>query len=75
MPRNTAMGFVIGIFAFIFAFAMVWHIWWVAIIGLVGGIGSLIVRSFNYDIDYYVKASEVEAIETKHQQEMAGAKL
>ena len=75
MPKDTAMGFVMGTFALIFGFAMVWHIWWLAIVGLVCTVGSLIIRSFNYDIDYYVKASTVEAIETKHQQEMAGVKL
>ncbi len=69
MPKDTAMGFVIGVFALIFGFAMVWHIWWLAIVGLVAAIASFIVRSFDYDIDYYVKASVIEAIETKHQQE------
>lgn len=75
MPKDTAMGFAIGMFVLIFGFAMVWHIWWVAIVGLVCTVGALIIRSFNYDIDYYVKASTVEAIEAKHQQEMAGVKL
>ena len=68
MPRNTSMGFVIGGFSFVFGFAMVWHIWWMAVVGIVGVIGSMIVRSFDYDIDYYVKAKEVDAIENEHQQ-------
>ncbi|MBY0378195.1 MAG: cytochrome o ubiquinol oxidase subunit I, partial [Gammaproteobacteria bacterium] len=74
MPKDTAMGFVIGILAFIFAFAMVWHIWWLAIVGLVASIGAIIVRSFNYNIDYYVPVKEVERIELKHQQEMTMVK-
>lgn len=72
MPRNTAMGFIIGIFSFIFSFAMVWHIWWLAILGLSSAIVSLIMRSFNYDTDYYISASEVEANEIKYQQSIIG---
>jgi cytochrome o ubiquinol oxidase subunit 1 len=75
MPRDTAMGFVTSVFVLIFGFAMVWHIWWLAILGLVCTIGAVIYRSFDYDIDYYVKASVVEAIETKRLQAMAGVKL
>ncbi|MDF1757589.1 MAG: cytochrome o ubiquinol oxidase subunit I [Legionellaceae bacterium] len=68
MPRDTSVGFIMGIFSFIFGFAMVWHIWWLATVGLAGAVFTLIARSFNYDTDYYVKASEVEAIEMKHKQ-------
>ena len=72
MPRNTAVGFVIGIFAFIFSFAMVWHIWWLAILGLGSVIVSLLIRSFDYNTDYYITASEVEATENKYQQSILG---
>lgn len=68
MPKDTSVGFIIGIFSFIFGFAMVWHIWWLAIVGLTATIATLIVRSLDYDKDYYVKASEVEAIEMKYKQ-------
>lgn len=72
MPRNTAMGFVIGILAFVFSFAMVWHIWWLSILGLGGVLVSLIMRSFDYNTDYYITASEVEANEIKYQQSILG---
>lgn len=75
MPKDTAMGFIISVFVLILGFAMVWHIWWLAIVGVICTIASVISRACNYDIDYYVKASTVEAIETQHQQEMAGAKI
>ena len=66
MPKSTSMGFVIAGFSFIFGFAMVWHIWWAAALGLIGVIGSMIRRSCDYDIDYYVKAEEVETIENQY---------
>ncbi|MDI1353251.1 MAG: cytochrome o ubiquinol oxidase subunit I, partial [bacterium] len=72
MPKNTAAGLVISIFAFVFSFAMVWHIWWLSVLGLIGVLISLIMRSFNYNTDYYLSAREVEAIEMKHHLSMAG---
>lgn len=65
MPRNTGVAFIIGAFSLVFGFAMVWHIWWLAGVGLLGILASVISRSFNYDIDYYVKAKEVEEIENE----------
>ena len=31
MPRSTGAGAILGALAFLFGFAMVWHIWWMAI--------------------------------------------
>jgi cytochrome o ubiquinol oxidase subunit 1 len=63
MPRNTSAGVWIGIFGSVLGFALVWHIWWMAVIGLVGMIGAFIARTFDQDVDYYVPAAEVERIE------------
>ena len=69
MPKNTSAGVIIGLFSFVFGFAMVWHIWWLAIVGVIGMIGTVLRRSFDYGIDYYVKAKEVKAIESKYTKE------
>jgi cytochrome o ubiquinol oxidase subunit I len=64
MPRNTADGvFIGGIFGTILGFALIWHIWWLAIVGFLGMVGTFIRRSYNRNTDYYVPAKEVEAIE------------
>jgi cytochrome o ubiquinol oxidase subunit 1 len=34
MPGNSANGFVTAFFAVVTGFAMIWHIWWLAILGL-----------------------------------------
>jgi cytochrome o ubiquinol oxidase subunit I len=65
MPRNTSAGFWIGAFSIVLGFALTWHIWWLAVVGLVGMIGSFIARTFDNDIDYYVPAAEVERIENE----------
>jgi cytochrome o ubiquinol oxidase subunit I len=65
MPRNTAAGFIIALFSGVFGFALVWHIIWLVVVGFVGMIATAIARTFDTDVDYYVKASEVEKIENE----------
>lgn len=60
MPKNTASGFVIGVFAAIFGFAFVWSIFWLVAVSLLAIIATVIVRSFQTDVDYYVPVSEIE---------------
>lgn len=69
MPKNTSTGFIIAVFAGIFGFAMVWQMWIPAIVGLVGIIATVIVRTFHSDIDYYVKADTVKQTELAHYKE------
>ncbi|MCP1290477.1 MULTISPECIES: cytochrome o ubiquinol oxidase subunit I [Chromobacterium] len=63
MPKNTAMGVYIGGFTTVLGFALIWHIWWLAIVGLVGIVGCMLARAYDNDLDYYVQPEEVEAIE------------
>ncbi|MGN6528798.1 MAG: hypothetical protein ACTHL8_20585, partial [Burkholderiaceae bacterium] len=46
-------------------FGLIWHIWWLAVVGFVGMIAAFIVRSFDDDVDYYVPAAEVARIESR----------
>ncbi|AHF78012.1 Cytochrome o ubiquinol oxidase subunit I [Sodalis praecaptivus] len=66
MPKNTGAGVVIAAFSLVFGFALIWHIWWLAIVGFAGMIVTWIVHSFNEDVDYYVPVEEVERIENRH---------
>ncbi|TCV94398.1 cytochrome o ubiquinol oxidase subunit I [Biostraticola tofi] len=75
MPKNTAAGIVIALFSLFFGFAMIWHIWWLAIAGFAGMIITWIVHSFNQDVDYYVPVSEVEKIENRHFEQISEAGL
>ena len=67
MPKNTSAGFMIAMLSAVFGFAMIWHITWLIIASFVAIIAGAIKRSFNMHTDYYVKADEVEKLEThKH---------
>ncbi|MFC3394788.1 cytochrome o ubiquinol oxidase subunit I [Brenneria rubrifaciens] len=75
MPKNTGAGVIISAFSLAFGFAMIWHIWWMAIIGFAGMIVTWIVHSFNQNVDYYVPVKEIEKIENQNFDQISKAGL
>jgi len=71
LPKNSAVGMVVGAFAFLLGFAMVWHIWWAAIACAVVILITLIVLSGNDDNEYCLTAKEVEKIENERYRDLA----
>ena len=68
MPKNTGAGFIISLFCFAVGFALVWQIWWLAIVSFIGVVASTIVHTFNYKRDYYIPAAEVTRTENAYSQ-------
>jgi len=73
MPKNTGAGVIIGLFSLIMGFALIWYIWWMAIVGFVGAIATWIIYSFSKDVDYYVPVDVVTKIENEHFQQVKQA--
>lgn len=73
MPKNTANGFVIGSSAFVFGFAMVWYIWWLAILSALILLIAVIVRASDDDTSYIIPAADVEQIEYKRSRQLTSA--
>ena len=61
MPRNSAVGPVIGLAGAVCAFGLVWHIWWLAALGLAVTWGAVVARSFARRTHKVIRAREVEA--------------
>lgn len=66
MPKNTIWGFVLAIISGVFGFAMIWHMWLVAGVSFAAIILGVIVKSFDLNVDYYIKADKVRETELKH---------
>ncbi len=66
MPKNTGMGIYISGFVFLIGFAMVWHIWWLAVVGVIGCIVLVTIRSLDEETEYVISAAEVERMETRN---------
>ncbi len=66
MPKNTSLGFISAMFSLVFGFAMVWDMGLLAAIAGCASIACIIIRVFDFNIDYYVQVPEIEAIESAY---------
>jgi cytochrome o ubiquinol oxidase subunit 1 len=73
MPKNTAAGIYIAIFAFLAGFGFVWEINWLAIVSIIGAIVVLIARTFDEHTEYTLTAAKVEKLETEREQKALAA--
>ncbi len=63
MPRNSLTGPLLGIAGAATAFGLVWHVWWLCILGTLMIIATVIARSFARDVHRTITAGEVERAE------------
>ncbi len=63
MPKNTGMGIYISIFSFLASFGIVWHIYWLIALGIVGSIVCIARFSFDEHREYLLPASKVAQLE------------
>ena len=71
MPANTGAGVVIAALSTVFGFAMIWHMWPLAIVSFAATVLASIIHTFNYKRDYYIPAAEVAATEELRTQQLA----
>ena len=63
MPRNSATGFVCAFFATFMGFALIWHIWWLVAVGVVGAFATFVVFAWRDRTEYVIPADEVARID------------
>ncbi|NEW96471.1 cytochrome o ubiquinol oxidase subunit I [Rhodopseudomonas sp. BR0G17] len=63
MPRNSPTGIVCAFFATVMGFAMVWHIWWMVVLGGIGAFATFVVFAWRDHDEYVIPAGEVERID------------
>lgn len=73
LPKNTFVAAVIGGAGFVFGFAMIWYVWWLAILCLAVIFVSIVIRASDDDSDYVMTAAEVKAIEDERFAQLAKA--
>jgi cytochrome o ubiquinol oxidase subunit 1 len=67
MPRNSPTGFVCAFFATIMGFALIWHIWWMVIVGAFGAFATFVAFAWRDHDEYLIPAAEVARIDREHQ--------
>jgi len=73
MPNNTATGVVMGALLTVFGFAMIWHIWWMAIFGLAGTVIYFVIHAARDDQGYMVPVDVIERIEAEQHKRLVAA--
>jgi cytochrome o ubiquinol oxidase subunit I len=73
MPKNTGAGFVIAMLATAMGFALIWHMYILAALGLVATVIASIVHTFNYDRDFHIPADAVTRTEDERTRSLAAA--
>ncbi|HEX6443114.1 MAG TPA: cytochrome o ubiquinol oxidase subunit I [Stellaceae bacterium] len=63
MPRNTPTGIIAAFFAVITGFALIWHIWWAVILGLLGAAAVTMAFGWSDEREFEIAADEVRRIE------------
>jgi cytochrome o ubiquinol oxidase subunit 1 len=73
LPRNSMTGPVIGALGAATAFGLVWHMWWLAMIGVLAIMAMVIARSFARDVHRIIQAGEIERTERRWLRAVAAA--
>jgi cytochrome o ubiquinol oxidase subunit 1 len=70
-PKNSPVGFVMAFFAVVTGFALIWHIWWMAGVGLLGAFVTLMVFAFRDEEEVEIPAAQIASFDRRHQAEIA----
>jgi cytochrome o ubiquinol oxidase subunit 1 len=68
MPRNSPTGFVCAFFATLAGFGMIWQIWWLVAVSLIGAFVTFVVFAWRDRTEYEIPAEEVARIDRANRQ-------
>ncbi|MBV8113003.1 MAG: cytochrome o ubiquinol oxidase subunit I, partial [Hyphomicrobiales bacterium] len=63
IPRNSPAGFITAFFAVVMGFSLIWHIWWLAILGFLAAATVVLIAGWNIDREHEISAAEVAQME------------
>jgi cytochrome o ubiquinol oxidase subunit 1 len=66
VPKNTPTGFVNAFFAVVIGFALIWHIWWLAALGLLGAFVTILVFAFRERDEEEIPAQKIAQFDRAH---------
>jgi cytochrome o ubiquinol oxidase subunit 1 len=66
IPKNTPIGVIIAFFAVAMGFALIWHIWWLAIVGLAGIVVTSLVHFWQVAVETEVSVASLDAYARGH---------
>jgi cytochrome o ubiquinol oxidase subunit 1 len=73
IPRNTPTGVFMAFFSFFLGFALIWRIWWLVVVGLIGLVVVGLMQAWRTDGEVHVSAREVESADRTYSAEARAA--
>jgi cytochrome o ubiquinol oxidase subunit 1 len=70
VPKNTPIGFVNAFFAVVTGFALIWHLWWLAALGLFGAFVTLLIFAFRDVEEVEIPAEAIARFDHTHPMEV-----
>ena len=59
LPKNSGLGFALGMLAFAFGFGVIWQVWWLVGLTFLASIVVVALRTMSDDTEYCVTADEL----------------
>jgi len=66
MPKNSPIGFVTAFFAVVSGFSLIWHIWWLAAIGVLGAFVATLFFAFRDKDEIEIPVGELAGFDRAH---------
>ena len=73
MPRNSPTGFITAFFAVVTGFSLIWHIWWLVALGLLGAYATFVVFAWRDVTETEIPAEEVARLDRANRTARAAA--
>jgi len=68
MPRNSPTGFITAFFSTLTGFALIWHIWWLMVVGLVAAYAVFVWFAWRDVEEYVIPVEEVARLDRARRQ-------
>ncbi len=59
LPKNSPIPVFIALGAFMFGFGIIWHMWWMVVLGLLIAVVCMLVRFMDENTGYVIPAAEI----------------
>jgi len=69
-PKNSPVGFINAFFAVVTGFALIWHIWWMAAVGLLGAFATFLAFAFRETEEVEIPAETIAEFDRTHAAEV-----
>jgi cytochrome o ubiquinol oxidase subunit 1 len=65
MPKNSSQGIYIGVLSFFLGFGIIWYMWWLALLSVIGIVVCIILRLSQQRTEFHISPEELRKMEAR----------